>query len=153
LVSAVRVPSSVGRVPVKPLLGRSLHPHVAATLSPPPGDGARVQARVGEHRRRRWVRLSATREIAVRGTCQEPPSSRQRTNDGVGAPPSTVRCPNARGHTRARSAALGRHACDRGGHACEGLYIGLGNSQLSATSGPSEHRAEESKCYIKRMSN
>jgi hypothetical protein len=28
-----------------------------------------------------------------------------------------------------------------------------GNSQLSATSGPSDHRAEESKCYIKRMSS
>ena len=42
------VPSSVGSVPVKPLLDSHLQPHIAAAVSPQPGDGARVQAR--------WVR-------------------------------------------------------------------------------------------------
>jgi hypothetical protein len=41
------VPSSVGSVPVKPF-ARNLYTHVAAALSPQPGDGAHVQAR--------WVR-------------------------------------------------------------------------------------------------
>jgi hypothetical protein len=31
--------------------------------------------------------------------------------------------------------------------------VRIGNGQLSATSGPSDHRPEESKCYIKRMSS
>jgi hypothetical protein len=32
-------------------------------------------------------------------------------------------------------------------------FIGQENSQVSATSGPSDHRAEESKSYINRMSS
>jgi hypothetical protein len=45
------VPSSVGSVPVKLHLSSRLHTHVAATLSPQPGDGARVRAR--------WLRAHA----------------------------------------------------------------------------------------------
>jgi hypothetical protein len=40
------VPSSVGTVPVRLLVFRCLHSHAAAALSPQPGDGALVQARL-----------------------------------------------------------------------------------------------------------
>jgi hypothetical protein len=52
-VSASMVPSSVGSGPVRSLSYRNLHSHHIATLSPQPGNGARVQAR--------WVRVAHVR--------------------------------------------------------------------------------------------
>jgi hypothetical protein len=55
--------------------------------------------------------------------------------------------------TRARSCPTASSAATRCARVNPGVVSDIGKWPINATSGPSDHRAEESKCYINRMSS